>query len=242
MVADSHWRSAGRTALGKVRTRNEDAYLERPERGLWAVADGMGGHQAGDLASLMVVEALAGLSLAGGFDEQVREVRQCLHWVDRRLGDALTVVSGRAAPIMGSTVVALLIHERRAACIWAGDSRCYLWRDRRLFQLTRDHSLRQRWIDERKFATEQARQQPGGHALTRALGSPQVLRLDVLEFRVMPSDTFLLCSDGLYHDQSDETFGKALDQAQPSRALDYLFGRTLLGKAPDNLTGVVIRQ
>lgn len=241
-VVAGRWRSAGRTDPGKVRKRNEDAYLDRPERGLWVVADGMGGHQAGDLASQMVVEALDGLALDGSFDEQVLAVRQCLHWVNRRLGQALTVVTGRADPIMGSTVVALLVHEGRGACIWAGDSRCYLWRGKRLFQLTRDHSLRQQLIDEGRYSAEEAGQQPGAHALTRALGGDETLRLEVLEFMVVPGDTFLLCSDGLYQSQSDETLGKALSQGQPPRALEYLFDNVMQGRASDNLTGVVVRQ
>jgi len=237
-----HWRSAGRTDPGKVRRRNEDAYLDCPERCLWAVADGMGGHQAGDLASQMVIGALDGLALEGSLNEGVLEVRQCLHWVNRRLGEALTVVVGRAEPIMGSTVVVLLVREGRAACIWAGDSRCYLWRGKRLFQLTRDHSLREQLIDQGRYSSEEAGQQPGAHALTRALGGDETLRLEVLEFRVVPGDTFLLCSDGLYQGQSDESLSKALSQAQPPRALEFLFDKVLQGRAPDNLTGVVVRQ
>nr|WP_314873989.1 PP2C family serine/threonine-protein phosphatase [uncultured Pseudomonas sp.] len=233
-------RSAGRTNPGKVRERNEDAYLDNPERGLWVVADGMGGHQAGDLASQMVIHALEGLTLEGSFDEQVREVRQCLHWVNRRLGEALTVITGRAAPIMGSTVVVLLVQDSRGACIWAGDSRCYLWRAKRLFQLTRDHSLRQQLIDQGRYSVEEAKQQPGAHALTRALGGDETLRLEVLEFTVAAGDTFLLCSDGLYQSQSDQNLGKALSQAQPSRVLEFLFDNVMQGKALDNLTGVVV--
>lgn len=234
--------SAGRTDPGKVRERNEDAFLDRPERGLWVVADGMGGHQAGDLASLMVVEALDGLALGGSIDQQVQEVRRCLHWVNRRLGQALTVVTGCADPIMGSTVAALLVHEDRGACIWAGDSRCYLWRGKRLFQLTRDHSRRQQLIDEGRYSVEDAGRQPGAHALTRALGGDESLRLEVLEFLVVPGDTFLLCTDGLYQSHSDESLSKALSQSQPPRALEFLFDNVLQGKASDNLTGVVVRQ
>lgn len=242
MPLTARWRSAGRTDPGKVRERNEDAFLERPERGLWVVADGMGGHQAGHLASQMIVQALEELVLEGCFDEQLREVRQCLHWLDQRMGQTLTVVAGGAEPIMGSTVVALLIHEQRAACIWAGDSRCYLWRGKRLFQLSRDHSLRQHLIDERKLTAAQAEQQPGAHALTRALGGKEPLRLEILELQVQVGDTFLLCTDGLYARQSDESLGKALNQLPPARALDYLFDNVLLGRATDNLTGVVIGQ
>ncbi|PWB31959.1 protein phosphatase [Pseudomonas sp. SDI] len=234
-------RSAGRTDRGKVRTRNEDAFLDCPERGLWVVADGMGGHQAGDLASQMVVAGLDALTLAGSFDDQLRQVRQCLHWLNRRLTQELTVVAERADNIMGSTVVALLLEDKRAACIWAGDSRCYLWRQGRLFLLSRDHSLRQQLIDEQQLSGEQARQHPSAHALTRALGASATLKLEILELEVARGDVFLLCSDGLYQPLSEPVLGAALDQHAPARALEHLFDKALHGRAADNLTAVVIR-
>lgn len=236
------WRSAGLTHKGKVRARNEDAFLDRAERGLWAVADGMGGHQAGDLASQMVVAGLHELCLEGGFDEQLSQVRQCLHWVNRRLGEEMTVVADHSDSIMGSTVVALLLQGNRAACIWAGDSRCYLWRGNRLFQLTRDHSLKQQWIDDDSMSPDAASQRAGANALTRALGASDQLKLEVLELEVRHGDTFLLCSDGLYNGISDEALGKALGIHLPGMALERLFENVLRGRASDNLTGVVVRQ
>ncbi|MEG0632182.1 MAG: serine/threonine-protein phosphatase [Pseudomonas sp.] len=234
-------RSAGRTDRGKVRTRNEDAFLDRPERGLWVVADGMGGHQAGDLASQMVVAGLDSLTLSGSFDDQLRQVRQCLHWLNRRLGQELTVVAERADNIMGSTVVALLLKGTRAACIWAGDSRCYLWRQGRLFLLSRDHSWCQQLIDEHRLSGEQARRHPAANALTRALGASAALKLELLELEVAHGDVFLLCSDGLYQPLSEQVLSTALDQQTPDLALEQLFDNALRGRAGDNLTAVVIR-
>lgn len=117
------WRSAARTDRGKVRARNEDAFLDCPDRGLWAVADGMGGHQAGDLASRMIVTSLAELPARAGFDERLNAMRQCLHWLNRRLGEELTLSAERGDRIIGSTVVALVVEGSRAACVWVGDSR-----------------------------------------------------------------------------------------------------------------------
>jgi len=236
------WCSAGLTHKGKVRARNEDAFLDRPERGLWVVADGMGGHQSGHLASQMVVAALDELMLEGDFDEQLRQVRQCLHWVNRRLGQELTVVADRADSIMGTTVVALLLHDNRAACIWAGDSRCYLWRGNRLFQLSRDHSLKQQWINEQSLSPEEAAGRPGANALTRALGASEQLKLEILELEVRHGDTFLLCSDGLYQCLSEESMGKALNMPLPGIALERMFDNVMRTRAADNLTGVVVRQ
>ena len=142
------WRSAARTDTGKVRARNEDAFLALPEQGLWVVADGMGGHQNGALASRLIVEQLAEPS-AGDLPQRLDELRKRLHSLNRRLGQELTVTAAHPDPVIGSTVVALLIEGDRAACVWAGDSRCYLWRGSRLYQLSRDHSLLQQLIDEK---------------------------------------------------------------------------------------------
>ncbi|WP_164708204.1 PP2C family protein-serine/threonine phosphatase, partial [Pseudomonas viridiflava] len=147
MLVASPWRSAARTDAGKVRARNEDAFLDSPQHGLWVVADGMGGHQGGDVASQLIVASLAELPVQEGFDERLKGIRQCLHWLNRRLGQELTVTAGHHDSIMGSTVVALMVEGNRAACIWAGDSRCYLWRGQRLYQLSKDHSLQQQPID-----------------------------------------------------------------------------------------------
>ncbi|MNF68140.1 PP2C-family Ser/Thr phosphatase [compost metagenome] len=236
------WRSVARTDRGKIRARNEDAFLEDPQKGMWAVADGMGGYQRGDIASQLIVAGLAELAEQSDFDERVKGVRQCLSWLNRRLNQELTVVAGRQHDIIGSTVVTLLIEGSRAVCIWAGDSRCYLWREQRLYQLTRDHSLRQQLIDEHKMDDRQARAQPHSAALTRAVGASEQLNLDVLEFVVHPADVFLLCSDGLHQDLSRESLGRALSLPAPESALTRLFEEVLGGPARDNLTGLVIRQ
>ncbi|KAA0988556.1 serine/threonine-protein phosphatase [Pseudomonas sp. ANT_J12] len=242
MAVASSWRSAARTDPGKVRARNEDAFLDAPQQGLWVVADGMGGHQAGDIASQLIVASLAELPVQDDFDQRLKGIRQCLHWINRRLGQELTVTAGRHDSIMGSTVVALLVEGSRAACIWAGDSRCYLWRGQRLYQLSKDHSLQQQLIDEQNMSLEDARAHPSAHALTRAVGAADVLTLDVLELEVYPGDTFLLCSDGLYQGLSSDALGNALSLTAPHVALERLFDSALRGAARDNLTAVVIRQ
>ena len=236
------WRSAARTDAGKVRARNEDAFQDAPQQGLWVVADGMGGHQGGDIASQLIVATLADLPAQDDFDERLRGVRQRLHWLNRRLGQELTVIAGRQDSIMGSTVVALLVEGRRAACIWAGDSRCYLWRGQRLYQLSRDHSLQQQLIDDQQMSVDEARAHPDAHALTRAVGAAEQLTLDVLELEVCPGDAFLLCSDGLYQGLGSNELGSALSLSAPRIAVERLFDSALRGAARDNLTAVVIRQ
>lgn len=242
MAFTPQWRSAAATDPGKVRGRNEDAVLDCPERGLWAVADGMGGHRSGDIASQWVVASLAELTQPQSFDERLKSVRRCLHWLNRRLGQELTLSAEHTDTIMGSTVVALLLEGNRAACVWAGDSRCYLWRGQRLYQLSRDHSRQQQLMDEQQMSGEQALALPGARALTRALGASEHLSLGVLELEAQPGDVFLLCSDGLYQDLTHSELGNALSLVSPRVALARLFDGVLSGTARDNLSAVVIRQ
>lgn len=236
------WHSAARTDPGKFRQRNEDAFLDCPQRGLWAVADGMGGHSRGDLASQLIVANLARLPPYPDLGQRSKAVRQCLRWTNRRLSQELTVIAGRHPVIIGSTVVALLMEGNRAVCIWAGDSRCYLLRGRQLYQLSKDHSLQQHLIDKQHIGIDVAAAHPAAKALTRAVGALPDLTLEMLELEVLPGDTFLLCSDGLYQDLSSEALGHALSLASPRVALERLFERVLRGTARDNLTAVVIRQ
>lgn len=235
------WRSAARTDTGKVRARNEDAFLALPEQGLWVVADGMGGHQNGALASRLIVEQLAEPS-AGDLPQRLDELRKRLHSLNRRLGQELTVTAAHPDPVIGSTVVALLIEGDRAACVWAGDSRCYLWRGNRLYQLSRDHSLLQQLINEQQLSPSEAAQHPAAHALTRAIGASDELKLEILELDTLPGDAFLLCSDGLYQGVSVDNLGAALNLPSPQLTLNRLFQQALDGPARDNLSAVVIRR
>lgn len=236
------WRSSARTDTGKVRARNEDAFLALPERGLWVVADGMGGHQNGALASRMIVERLAELPGGSDLDRRVKELRQALHDLNRRLGKELTLTADKPDPVIGSTVVALLVEGDRAVCVWAGDSRCYLWRSGNLYQMSRDHSLLQQLMQEQQMSAEQAASQPGAHALTRAVGASETLILELVEFTVYPGDTLLLCSDGLYQSMSSTMLGNALSLPSTSLALERMFELALDGPARDNISAVVIRR
>jgi serine/threonine protein phosphatase Stp1 len=236
------WRSSARTDTGKVRARNEDAFLALPQHGLWVVADGMGGHRNGALASRMIVEQLAELPGGSDLNLRVRQLRRSLHDLNRRLTREVTLVCGESDTVMGSTVVALLVDGDRAACVWAGDSRCYLWRSGNLYQISRDHSLYQQLIVEKQMSPEQAAAHPGAHALTRAVGASENLVLDVVDFTVYPGDTLLLCSDGLYQNLSGPSLGAALNLPSPQLALERLFELALEGAARDNISAVVIRR
>lgn len=229
------WHSAARTEQGKGRARNEDAFLDRGQSGCWAVADGMGGHGAGHVASRSVVDSLAALPGEGNLDQRIDAVRRCLQRLNRRLSDC------DAHDVMGSTVMVLLLDDRRAACLWAGDSRCYLWRGQRLYQLSQDHSLLRQLMEEQRMSQEQAQAHPDARALTRAVGAGHSLRLEVLELSTRPGDVFLLCSDGVYQGLSHAELGNALGRGTPNQVLDQLFAAALRGPCRDDLTAVVVQ-
>ena len=135
-----HWDSASRTHVGTVRKLNEDSVLERPDRGLWAVADGMGGHAAGDFASAAVVNALNGIHAPASLGALVGEVRQQLQAVNHALSEE---ARRRGQELIGSTVVVLLLFGAHAVVLWAGDSRAYLYREGELKALTRGQEIDQ---------------------------------------------------------------------------------------------------
>ena len=226
--------------VGRVRSKNDDSAYAGEY--LAVLADGMGGHQNGALASRLIVEQLAELHGGSDLDLRVQQLRKALHSVNRSLSRELTLISGQPEPVMGSTVVALLAEGDRAACVWAGDSRCYLWRSGGLYQISRDHSLLQQLIVEQQLSPEQAASHPSAHALTRAVGASETLVLDVVEFNVYPGDTLLLCSDGLYQYTSGAELGEALNLPSPQLALERLFNLALDGPARDNISAVVIRR
>ena len=135
--SDIHWCSASRSNVGTVRKLNEDAVLDLPDVGLWMVADGMGGHAAGDFASGAIVSALAGIPSPASLGALIDEVRRRLQSVNRQLNEE---ARDRREQVIGSTVVVLLVFGGHAVVVWAGDSRAYLFRRGELTRLTRDHS------------------------------------------------------------------------------------------------------
>jgi serine/threonine protein phosphatase PrpC len=222
------FRSAAATDVGRVRSHNEDGFLERPEVGLWAVADGLGGHSDGEIASRMVCDALADFEPDRTFEDTVEAARERIHQVN----DHLLRASARSALTdrCGSTVVVLLVRGRRCAILWAGDSRVYRWRDGRLEQLSRDHRLTG---PDGSPAPEES------SVITRAVGVEPALTLDLHRDTVRPDDRFLLCSDGLTRVVSEARIGEWLEEKDITVAIDGLIKSTLDAGAPDNVTVLI---
>jgi serine/threonine protein phosphatase PrpC len=231
------WESAGRSHAGMVRTVNEDALLDRPEIGLWAVADGVGGESAGDRASRLVVDALGKIGAPAAAVSFLAEVRDSLQAVNRLLRiEAATAGSGR---LIASTVVTLLVFGQHFACAWAGDSRLYLWRKGRLRQISRDHSAVQELVDCGMLTPKEARVHPNGNIVTRAVGAEDTLTLEMVQDQFRPGDLFLLCSDGLTKMLEDDEIASLLGGRPLERAVNDLIGAALRRGGSDNVTVVL---
>ena len=232
------FRSCAATHVGTVRTRNEDNYVNRPDLGIWAVADGAGGHQAGDVAARVVAEALSEVPSGLGAAELLSEVRlRIIHAHDSIRAEAARR-GGHA--VLATTVVALLAHRSHYACLWAGDSRAYLLRGGRLSQVSHDHSLVQELVDAGAIGPEEALSHPRANVITRAVGADfTTLELDKITDRLRPGDRFLLCSDGVSKIVPEREIADLLAEGGVSPA-ERLIAAALDRNADDNITAVTI--
>ena len=226
------WCSALRSDIGKVRKLNEDSGLDRPQCRLWAIADGMGGHAAGDLASQMIVNSLAKVKSNDQLSEHVDFVEYSILGVNNRLHELARAHNQTS----GSTVIVLLGGERHCVFMWAGDSRLYRLRDSELDQLTTDHTQVELYIERGLISRESAAHHPSRNMLTRAVGAAQSLFLDIDITEVIPGDRFLLCSDGLDKHVADGEIRATMQQGEPKETVDTLVDLTLARGANDNVT------
>lgn len=233
------WTSASGSHVGMVRKVNEDAYLELPERGLWAVADGMGGHKAGDVASQIIIDALRQIAPAASLEDSIVKVEECLCRANQRIQEESAQHYNNR--VIGSTVVVLLTYEDQSACLWVGDCRLYRLRNGQLRQLTRDHSYVQELIDRGLLKPEQVNSHPMANAITRAVGSAKTLDIDILTFLLQAKDVFLLCSDGLNKAVTDDEIAGLLTGGDRQETVQGLIDLALARGANDNVTAVVVK-
>ena len=229
------WQSCGISHVGKIRSINEDAFIEKPQDGIWAVADGMGGHLSGDEASRAIVEGLSAVTATDTIDRLIVDVSDCLQTINANLLKRSR--NQQTGQIMGSTVVVMLAAGNRCAALWAGDSRLYRYRDGRLSQLTRDHSPNSE--QENPDAAAPTKEN-NSNVVTRALGGDQDLLLDKIAFEAMPGDRYLLCSDGLVKAASADDIEAGLCRSDPEACSRDLIDRALKNNARDNVTVIVI--
>jgi serine/threonine protein phosphatase PrpC len=218
-AAAESFRSSAASHPGTRRAANEDAWLNRPDLGLWAVADGAGGHAAGAAAARAAIGALETIPPGMTGAELLNQVRLRLGGVHRALGRAAAELGETA--IMASTIVALVARPGHFACVWAGDSRLYRWQGGHFAPITRDHNL----------AAER-------NVITRALGSgADEPGLEKITGVVLAGDRFMLCSDGITKVFTD---AELADLVSGAGSAEDLVAAACDRNAPDNVTAVIV--
>jgi protein phosphatase len=225
------------THVGMVRSRNEDSYMIRPDAGVWAVADGMGGHDDGDFASRAVVEALGSI-------EVVNSASELLKLCEDRIFDAnsqLQQISQQRGIVTGTTVVVLLASDGYFASLWCGDSRLYMVRQGEIRQISRDHTEVQDLMSNGVISAEEAKNWAGRNVITRAIGVFEVPELELSSDPLDANDIFIICTDGLTQHVQDAEILQHVSSCSPQQACDRLIALTLERGALDNVTVVVVR-
>ncbi|MFP7723715.1 PP2C family protein-serine/threonine phosphatase [Lysobacter sp. A3-1-A15] len=226
------------THPGLRRDLNEDTYYGDSELGLWLVADGMGGHEYGEVASALAREAIVREVRDGTpLDQAIRIADEEIIRTSRKRDEALP---------MGTTVVAARVTGQRFDVAWVGDSRVYLYRDGQLAQLSQDHSYVQELIATGAITQEQARSHPHRNVVTQALGvtDPRNLNVETLTGELRPGMQLLLCSDGLTEEVDDSGIANVLSQRDCSaqECVDSLVAAALDGGGSDNITVILVRS
>ncbi len=231
--------SSATTHPGATRPYNEDSFVNRPDIGLWAVADGAGGHEGGEIASGMLRDALEAIPDSLSAAELLAEVRTKVETTHAALR---SLAEQNSRSILGaSTIVVLMVRDDHFACLWAGDSRSYLLRDGILRQITHDHSLVQELVDAGAIRPEEADRHPQGNVITRAVGANmEEFVLDKTSDRTQSGDRFLLCSDGLYKSVQEPELARLLGDGVDVPPTEAMIAAALAMNATDNVTAVTV--
>ena len=236
-ISSFEFETASRTHQGHVRKFNEDSIFTNPNVGIWLVADGMGGHNDGNVASAMIAEAAGALGETEKTSNLVDDFKVKIDLVNRRL---LAISNGDNALLVGSTVVALIIASDAFSCLWAGDSRCYLIRAGAISQVSHDHTEVQELVDRGTISPQEAKTWPRRNVITRAVGADDGLQLETVSGIVIHGDCFILCSDGLTGHVSDAEIHETALWSGPSDACDRLVKMALDRGGKDNVSVIVV--
>lgn len=232
------YHSYGLTNQGCVRDHNEDAFLDACDKGFWVVADGAGGHESGEVASNLIVNTLAKIKRSRFFGSFVQKLGESLEQVNSELIER----SGgeKTRTLIASTVSVLIAQRAGVVCLWSGDSRIYRLRDNRLIQLTRDHNRVEEFI-EAGFTPEAAEKYPMAQHLTAAVGVTSPLYTETQSHEVKENDVFLLCSDGLFKELSDDDIEEIMKQDSIKYGASDLMDLALARGATDNVTVLLVK-
>lgn len=234
------WLSSAATHVGAVREVNEDNQIEKPEIGLWVVADGMGGHSAGDVASGMVVDELSAVRRTGNNEAFIERVIEVLSITNQKLRQLAFQKFDKQA-VMGTTVAVLILDQNHYTILWAGDSRVYRYRNRRLEQLTRDHSQVNDMLDSGLLTQDEVEDHPLANVITRAIGASQTLNLERIDGELKHGDIFMLCSDGLNKELTDQEISPFFGSGDVDEINKALIHSALVRGAQDNITAISVR-
>ena len=223
--------------VGRIRSANEDNLVVRPEFGIWAVADGMGGHENGALASATVAAAIESIGKTQSAPDLLARLENGVLDANATLRRHIAEGNGAA---MGSTLAVLLVHERHFACVWCGDSRIYLIRAGQILQISRDHTEVQELVERGVMTAAEARLSPRRHVITRAIGVHDVPELDLDSGEIEDGDVFVLCSDGLTEHVAEAEI-LAAEERGAQQACNALLQLTLQRGARDNVTVIIMR-
>lgn len=236
-MSGAAFESYGVSHKGCVRDHNEDSYLVEPQIGLWVVADGMGGHEAGEVASASIVEHLATIGIASSAPDLRARFEDRLN---RAHAEIRRIARSRGVTI-GSTVAALLAMDGRFACLWSGDSRVYLVRNAAISQISRDHTEVQELLDSGVISAAEAENWPRRNVITRAIGVNDDIDIDFQQGETLAGDIFILSTDGLTAHVSDAEIATAALSAAPQAACEKLLSMVLERGGTDNVTIVLVK-
>lgn len=227
---------------GRVRTSNEDSFIANGDAGLFLVADGMGGHAAGEVASKEAAETIERMVLSSDAQDDPGELlRNAVESANLRVYEKQRQRSEYGG--MGSTLTVLLIRDGKYYVAHVGDSRAYLWRDGTLSQITEDHSVVWHLYENGLLRKEDLCRHPQKNLITRSIGPHPNVESDLESGEVRESDVYMLCSDGLSDVLPDETISGILAQQDrtPQDLANALVASANAGGGPDNVTVVVVR-
>jgi len=234
------FKSSATTHVGMVRKVNQDSYAERTDIGVWAVADGMGGHEAGEIASATVTDHVKSLEPNEDIEAMLHAVEQCIMAANLQLTQQAASYDSQRVP--GSTVVVLIINGNRGAAVWAGDSRIYRRRDNKVTQITRDHSHVQDLVEQGVILESEAESHPMANVITRAVGISEPLELDSMWLDVRADDQFLLCSDGLSRLVTNDELESMMANRDSEEVTQSLLHTALVRGARDNVTLICVKN
>ncbi|HJS46522.1 MAG TPA: Stp1/IreP family PP2C-type Ser/Thr phosphatase [Gemmatimonadales bacterium] len=238
-----HFSCAARTDVGVVRSGNEDSYLMLSDRGIFVVADGMGGHAAGEVASEMATRIIAreiGALRGVEDDEASRRVQRAIVAANESIYERTLAEHDKRG--MGTTATVLVLMRGRYLIGQVGDSRAYILRDAEFFQVTKDHSYVQEQVDAGLLTPDQARVHPYSNVITRCVGAGSEVLPDIYFGSLRPGDILLLASDGLTGMLEDDQLLRILQSdGGPEAWVDRMVAEANYRGGLDNITAIVVR-